>query len=218
MRCFCLLLATLTGSMATAAGPEVVFEDAFQGKLAPGWSWLREHPGFWRVGPGGLEIRVEPGRAGDSKNVLLRPAPDRSAAKYAFEVTVTNLLPATNQYEQAGITWYVAGKPVVKIVKELVNGQPCMILGGPKPDPGRGEPGPRRAVVAEKTARLRLIVWADGFAGEYQARDQKGFEWLGRGPLPPPADDQVSLQCYNGAADAEHWFRFEDFRIVRVAE
>lgn len=106
-------------------------------------------------------------------------------------------------------------KQPLKIVKELVKGEPCMILGGPKVAPGK-QGGVRRAVVPEKTARLRLVVSADEFAGLYQVDAKGPFLSLGAGPLPPADKDQVSIQCYNGAADAEHWFRFEDFRIVRL--
>jgi hypothetical protein len=216
MKTLYVLLAAMACAVASpAAEPQVVFEDAFQVKPGPGWSWLREHPGYWRFGEKALEIRVEPGRAPDVKNALVRPAPDRSQGKYAIEVTITNTVPATNQYEQAGITWYVDGKPVVKIVKELVKGEPCMILGGPKAAAGK-QGGPRRAVLADKTARLRLVVTADEFAGQYQAGAKGKFESLGAGALPPAKNDQVSIQCYNGAAEAEHWFRFENFRILRV--
>lgn len=215
MKSLYALLAVAACAVASpAAEPRVVFEGAFQGKPAPGWSWLREHPGYWRIGRDALEIRVEPGRAPDVKNALVRPAPDRSKGKYAIEVTITNTVPATNQYEQAGITWYIDGRPVVKIVKELVKGEPCVILGGPKAAGGK-QGGPRRAVVADKTARLRLVVTADEFAGQYQAGAQGKFESLGAGSLPPAKNDQVSVQCYNGVAEAEHWFRFEKFQIVR---
>ena len=70
-----------------AAEPEVVFEDSLKGKLGEGWTWLREHPEYRRITPQGLEIRVEPGVAGTVKNALVRPAPDRTKASFAVEVT-----------------------------------------------------------------------------------------------------------------------------------
>ena len=42
---------------------QVIFEDKFDGIVDSGWSWIREHPGFWRIRDGGLEIQVEPGKA-----------------------------------------------------------------------------------------------------------------------------------------------------------
>ena len=32
--------------------------------------------------------------------------------------------------------------------------------------------------------------------------------------FPAPGKDEISIQCYNGPADAEHWIRFDDFRIT----
>ena len=106
-----------------------MFEDKFDSKLGDGWVWLREHPKAWRIKNGGLEIRVEPGLANNVKNALLCPAPDRSQATYAIEVTITFTAPPTNQYEQAGITWYQKGKPVFKLVHEHVDGKDYMIPG-----------------------------------------------------------------------------------------
>ena len=66
---------------------------------------------------------MQPGVADTVKNALVRPAPDRRKGRYAIEVTVTNLTPPTQQFEQAGITWYHKGKPVFKLVKELIDGK-----------------------------------------------------------------------------------------------
>src|SRR2546430_1183365 len=56
-----------------------LFRDRFEGKLADGWYWLREHKEAWRVSKTGLEVLIEPGNmwgpANDARNVLLRPAP-----------------------------------------------------------------------------------------------------------------------------------------------
>ena len=76
----------------TTAREELVFSDAFDDALDPEWTWLREHPGFWRL-QDGLEIRVEPGVADTVQNALLRPAPDRSAGTWAIEVTVSTTTP-----------------------------------------------------------------------------------------------------------------------------
>ncbi|MCS7238350.1 MAG: hypothetical protein NZ899_08775 [Thermoguttaceae bacterium] len=202
----CLLVVVAAPQMddkVSANQPEqLIFEDRLQGQLAQGWYWLREHPGYWRFGDKGLEIRVEPGVATTVKNALVRPAPNRAEASYAIEVTVNNLSPLTNQYEQAGITWYVAKKPVFKLVKELVDGQVC-IIPGKKPIP-------------DKPVRLRLVVSKDRFIAQYKPEGEKEFLTAAEGSLPPPSDDEVSIQCYNGPADAEHWIRFEDFRIWKL--
>ncbi len=195
-----------------AAEPEVVFKDGFKGKLDKGWKWLREDRKAWQIKDGALEIRVQPGKADTVKNALVRKAPDRRKGTYAIEVTVTNTAKPTQQWEQAGITWYHKGKPVFKLVKELIDGKTWII-------PGR-KPIPTRSV------RLRLVVTADRWIAQYRPegkekqdkKKQRKFLTAAEGKLPAPGDDQVSIQCYNGPPDAEHWMRFDDFRIVRLPE
>jgi hypothetical protein len=185
-----------------AAEPRVVFEDKLDTKLGDGWTWLRENTKAWRIRDGGLEIRVEPGLANSVKNALLRPAPDRSKAAYAIEVTITFTAPPTNQYEQAGITWYQKGTPVFKLVHEHIDGKNYMI--------------PGKVPAPEKSVRLRLLVTKDKYTAQFQADAKGEFKTAASGNLPPGAEEQVSIQCYNGPADAEHWMRFGDFRIGEV--
>ncbi len=186
---------------AETARETVLFEDRFDGKLAGGWTWLREDPDAWRLRGGALEIRLEPGNARTVKNALVRPAPDRRQGKYAFEVTVT-MVHLTEQYEQAGITWYTDGTPVFKIVKELVDGQLIIIPGRPPMD--------------AHTVRLRLVVDGEQWTAQYQPNAEGEFLTAAEGKLPPPGNDQVSLQGYHGPPDAERWVRFENFRILRL--
>jgi len=193
LACFCV-----------AGEPRVIFEDRFEGKLADGWSFLRENPAAWRIKDGALEIMVEPGVANTVKNALVRAAPDRSKGKYAVEVTVTNTTAPTQQYEQAGITWYVDGKPVFKLVKELVDGKLCII--------------PGRKLMDAQTVQLRLVVTADSYTAQYRPDGKGEYQTAATGKLPPPKNDQVSIQCYNGPPDARHWIRFDDFRIVELPD
>jgi hypothetical protein len=49
--------------------------------------------------------------------------------------------------------------------------------------------------------------------------DAKGeFQTAASGKLEPGKDEKVSLQCYQGPADAAHWMRFSDFRILQWEE
>ena len=59
MKCLLLVLSLGLPALGIGSEPQVVFEDALHDKLGPGWEWLREHSGFWRSTPKGLEIRVE---------------------------------------------------------------------------------------------------------------------------------------------------------------
>ena len=187
-----------------SAEDKVLVEDNFDKQLADGWDWLRESKDTWRLNDGALEICVQPGVAHNVKNALLRKAPDRSKGKYAIEVTVTNLTKPSQQYEQAGITWYNNEKPVFKLVKELVDGQ-LKIIPGHKP-------------MDSQSVQLRLIVTADKFVAQYRPDGKGEFQTAATGSLPAPGKDQVSIQCYNGPPDAEHWIRFDDFRIIQLAD
>ena len=191
-------------SSLPAGKEEAAFQDPFDGKLADGWSWLREDPKAWRIKDGGLEIRVQPGVAGTVRNALLRAAPDRRKGTWAIDVTVTNHTAPTQQYEQAGITWYHGGRPVFKLVKELINGK-TYIIPGRKPMPA-------------ETVQLRLLVTAAEWTAQYRPDGEGEFLTAGKGRLPAPGEEQVSIQCYNGPADAEHWIRFDDVRITKMEE
>ena len=56
-----LLILLWTSAALFAAEPKVLFEDKFDTKLGDGWTWLRENPKAWRIGDGGLKIRVRAG-------------------------------------------------------------------------------------------------------------------------------------------------------------
>ena len=178
------------------------FSDSFAGKLGAGWRWLREDRKAWRIKDGGLEIRVQPGLAGTVKNALVRKAPDRAKGPYTVDVTITSHTVPTVQFEQAGITWYHNGKPAMKFVKELVNGK-VLIVPGLKPmDAG--------------TVQLRLVVSGTRWTALYRPGGKGEFLTAAGGKLPAPGADEISIQCYNGPPDAEHWIRFDDFRIAPV--
>lgn len=196
-----LLVVLTTALWVAVAGETVVFEDRFETQPTAGWRWLREDAADWCVREGALEIHVRPGDANSVRNALVRPAPDRTAGRFAVEVTVTNLKPPTQQFEQAGITWYTDGRPVFKLVKERVDGQ-LMIIPGRKP-------------MTNDTVRLRLIVAGRQWTAQFQPDGTGEFQTAAAGELPAPARDEVSLQCYHGPTDAEHWIRFDDFRIVQ---
>jgi hypothetical protein len=193
----------------------IVFEDRFErDSLAAGWHWQRENRDGWRLRDGRLEIRVEPGRGETAKNVLWRDAPDRAKGPHAFEVTVTNLAPRTAQWEQAGMILYRGGVPVVKLVKELVDGKRVIV--------------PGEVPMEDETVRLRLVIKGDEYVAQYQPGARGAFKTAAAGHIVDGRDipaagklsvtegDQVSAQCFEGPPDAEHWFRFDDFRITKV--
>ncbi|MBL8853918.1 MAG: hypothetical protein JNK57_08090 [Planctomycetaceae bacterium] len=185
----------------TLAEPTLLFADSFQDQLADGWEWLRPQPARWCVRNRGLEIRVWPGFADSVENALLRTVEAREDDRWIFEVTVTNLSAPTKQWEQAGLTWYGDGRPVFKLVKELVDGRIVIM-------PGNHE-------IQDVPVELRLAVQGQQVQAFYRTDFNGPFLLAGEGDLPPAALEQISLQCYHGPNDSEHWIRFGNFRVLR---
>jgi len=181
---------------------QVIFQDTFSNTFDSEWTWLREQPDDWRIQNNGLEICVRPGVKDTVQNALLRPSPDRSKGTYSIEVTITNHTDPTQQYEQAGITLYNNGEPVFKEVKEFIDGD-LYIIPGKKP-------------MLTPSVRLRLIITATTWQAQYRPEDETDFQIAADGELPSPGDDQISIQCYNGPGQGDHWIRFSDFCIKRV--
>ncbi len=199
---FAILILLLPSSAVMSADEFVpVFEEPFDGELKPGWSWLRESPEKWRIVDGGLEILMEPEHGNDARNVLWRKAPDRRCGIWAIEVTLTSKSDPTQQYEQTGIYWMQDGRLVFKFVKERIDGE-LYVFPGKKP-------------MEAKTVQLRLVVDGEKVTAQYRPDGKGEFLTAFEGPLPPANTDQVGIQCWHGPKDAEHWIRFDDFRILK---
>ena len=194
-----VLLVSL-GTAAQAAEFSPVFEESFDKELKPDWSWLRESAGKWKIVDGGLEILMEPEHGNAAKNVLWRKAPDRSTGVWAIEVTITSKSEPTQQYEQTGIYWMQNDKLVFKFVKERIDGK-LYVFPGKKP-------------MEAQTVQLRLIVDGEKVTAQYRPDAKGEFLTAFEGKLPKPGNDQVGVQCWHGPTDAEHWIRFDDFRVM----
>jgi hypothetical protein len=72
--------------------------------------------------------------------------------------------------------------------------------------------------MTSKSVQLRLIVDENSFVAQYRPDARGEFQTAAKGKLPPQRNDQVSIQCYNGPPNAEHWIRFDDFRISKLPE
>lgn len=184
----------------SAEPSRAIFSETFSDSLDKDWTWLRPAPERWCIRRGALEIRVMPGLADTVENALLRTLslPDRQRG-FAVEVTVTHLDPPQQQYEQAGITWYCDGRPVFKLVKEMVDGEVVVI--------------PGRQPVTGDWIQLRLEVQGDRYVARYRTDKDAAFAEAATGNLPRGETEQLSLQCYHGPPDAEHWVRFDDFHV-----
>jgi len=219
-RCFVAAAWLVWAGVSLGAGEQVIFKDDFKGKLAEGWSWVREDRQAWRVDEQGLSVRVQPGNlwggANDAKNLLVRLAPEPSGGEVAAAVTVTNQ--PSGQYEQVGIAWYYDDSHMVKLIKEQVDNKIWAVMGREQAD--------RTALVGKVAldtpkARLRLRVSGNRIRGQFLP--DGATEWKDAGacdlPTPPPqAKAKVCLHCYQGPPDAEHWARLTEFSIARLGE
>jgi len=212
-----ILAAFGLGAGTMALADEVVFQDDFKGKLADGWSWVREDSKGWRVTERGLEIRVQPGNmwgpANNAKNVLVRPAPDTS--KEAIEVAVTVENQPAEQYEQADLVWYYDDGHMVKLGQELVDGKLSIVMGR--------EEGDRARTVGiiplrSFSVRLRLVVSGNQIRGQFRPGDSANWQDAGTCDLPVKGPARISFQVYQGPASVERWARFGEFRISRVRQ
>jgi regulation of enolase protein 1 (concanavalin A-like superfamily) len=188
------------------------FRDHFRGRLAEGWSWIREDPKAWRVSESGLEVRIQPGNMwgppNNARNVLVRLAPDPSRQEVIVSVTLTNQ--PTEQYEQVDLVWYYDDGHMVKLGQELVDGKLSIVM-------GREENDRTRTIAIlpldSFAVQLRQTVNGNNIRGEFRTSDSGEWKLAGICDLPGNGTPKVSLQCYQGPATAEHWARLNDLRI-----
>ncbi|MEA1949866.1 MAG: hypothetical protein U9N87_00660, partial [Planctomycetota bacterium] len=63
-----------------------------------------------------------------------------------------------------------------------------------------------------------LVVSGDKYIAQFRPDGKGAFLTAASGRLPAVNDDKVSIQCYHGPTDVEHWIRFDDFRITKLAK
>lgn len=209
-------MIVFAASIAIAAAAEApLFAEPFQGGLSPGWTWVREHAGAWRVSEHGLEIKTEPGNmwggANDARNVLVRALPPMPEEGVAVTVTVSNT--PTSQYEQTNLVWYYDDSHMVKIGLELVDGQLSLVMGREEMDKTRTV-----ALLPVKATALevRFTVRGTSITGAYRENGTGDWQTAGTCELPVNGEPKLSLQTYQGPADAEHWSRFTGLVVERA--
>jgi len=215
-----LLAACLTALGAAGAHDvtQVPFRDTFRPKIDAGWRWVREDKSAWRVGDGGLEVRILPGNnwgpANDAKNVLVRPAPDVSGKAVDIAASVENK--PTGQWEQVDLCWYYDDSNMVKLGQEMVDGQLSIVMGREQADKARTV---KIIPIESSKVELRLTVKGKDVRGSFRT---PGGEWkpVGECDLPPAPHGKpamVSLQFYQGLPDVEHWAKVGEVSM-RAAE
>jgi regulation of enolase protein 1 (concanavalin A-like superfamily) len=216
MKCLISLCLLLLAS-ATIGAEEVLFHEDFTNALDGHWAWIREHREAWRTTARGLEVRIEPGNmwgpANDARNVLVRPAPDVTQGEIEISVNVENQ--PTEQYEQVDLVWYYDDSHMVKIGLELVDGKLSIVMGREQADKTRTI---SITPIKPDSVRLKLLVKGDQIRGQFQIPGSDKWQDAGHCDSPAPANGKpkVSLQFYQGPANAEHWARINDFQIGKA--
>ena len=192
------------------AADEVLFEDRFDGRLAAGWSWVREDKDHWRVEGGTLRILATPGNLWEventARNILLRHPPE-GAASFVAEVTVTHG-PVTFG-EQAGLLWYADDDNYVKLVKEFYDGKTWVVLAAE----AQGKAAYKESACPGETVTLRLTVTPGDVAGAF--RQGHAGRWTDVGRLPFKATGaRIGLNAHHAPADARRWAAFSRFRLL----
>jgi len=74
--------------------------------------------------------------------------------------------------------------------------------------------------ITATSVRLRLLVTGNQIRGQYRPAGSEKWLDAGAGELPTPPDGKakISLHCYQGPPDAEHWARFSEFQVRRISK
>lgn len=195
---------------------EILFRDDFRGRLGAGWSWVREHREAWRATERGLEVRIEPGNMwgpqNNARNLLVRSAPNITNATLEISVDVENK--PGNQYEQVDLVWYFDDSNMVKLGEELVDGKLSVVM-------GREEKDKTRTIAIlpldSNSVRLKITVTGQQVRGEFKSSSTNDWRLAGQCDAPASTNipARICLQFYQGSAEAEHWARVTDFRILK---
>jgi hypothetical protein len=195
-----------------------IFEEKFSGKLADGWSWIREDSSGWKVDGGMLKVKCQPGsiwyKKRDAKNFLMRSLPSTAteAAPISIEVTVDSD-PETNA-EQCGLFLYYDDANYIKLIRECNKKKPGIVLA--RQSKGFPESLPPRE---ELKGPIHLkLVWSGGkVSGAYKA----AADWvaIGEYDLPESTSElKIGLGAHGAAPEADRWASFSAFRITKSAK
>lgn len=210
-----LLCGVLLDVRAAEPSAQVVFTDLFRGTWQQGWSWEREDKNCWRVGPAGLEVRVQPGNmwgpANNAKNVLVRGIPSPDTSIIEISTMISNR--PTAQWEQANLVWYYDGGNMVKLGQELVTGRFSIVMGREQNDQARTV-----AIVPldDYRVELRLQGYQNRVRGQFRTAARPIWQDVGECELPVKGGPKVSLHFYNGPANEEHWVRVSQCSVRQL--
>jgi regulation of enolase protein 1 (concanavalin A-like superfamily) len=133
--------------------------------------------------------------------------------KGEIEVAATVENHPTAQYEQVDLVWYYNDSYMVKLGLELVDGKLSIVMSREESDRTRTI---KIIPTKETTVQLLLRVKGNQIHGRFRTPASNDWQDVGECDLPAPPEHRpkISLQFYQGPADAEHWARVTELRIT----
>jgi regulation of enolase protein 1 (concanavalin A-like superfamily) len=213
-----VLAVSMTGTTVAAEQERLLLAECFDGKLAPGWSWVREDAKGWRFDGASLVVRTSTGglwmKDNNTQNILLRTPPETKEGVLVIEVFVEN--EPTNAYEHAGLVWYYDDDNYVVLLKEKVGDKQIVQLVFEKE--GRPKVGFAEKPFAGKGVWLRMVMSDGKIRGQFRATEKDEWQTLGQCDLPVKGEPRVGLITGYAPKNMEHQVRFRDFRLLRAAK
>lgn len=204
-----LVLSSLLLTGAAADG-EVLFEDGFDGKLQPGWKWIREDKTEWEICDGQLRVLSQFGRiwgGNDAKNVLvIRPSKTDNV-----EARVCVAHEPKEKWEQAGLLWYVDDDNFVKFISEQIDGKMYAVIC--REQGGRGKVF-GKVVAPCANMQLRLIVRGSHVTGQWRIKETDPWSDSGSCDFDVPGDRHFGLFTQNGPEEKGRFVRFDSFSVA----
>jgi hypothetical protein len=204
-----------------AFAQEVLFEDAFEGALSPKWSFVGLKNDDYRIRDGGLEMRVQPGKATRKTPMLMVLLPFKTTDIVTASVDLTLIDAFTEPSESAGLFLTDEDSREFGAQKRNLNGHLVFSPGEVKFIGKKGTEGdPQQYALKfwpanDDFGSLRIIV--RGNYGHFQVGPSTEGKYLNffHSALRSEPKRGFCLSASGGPTDKNHWVRFDNFRVVR---
>lgn len=201
----------------------LIFEDNFDAGLSKAWQLIELNEEDYRIRDGGLEMRVQPGRPTRNPPRLQVNLPfDSSEDAVVASVEVSILDRFTEPVEFAGMCLTDEDGPDFGVEKKLIDGYLVFSPGDPEfiGEPGEeGDPSKysiKYSPAVKEAGPLRIIVRSDYAYFQVGPSKKGNYANFFHSAINDDATERgFCLLTGGGPDDAEHWVRFENFRVIR---
>lgn len=212
------ILATVQISVAQ----EVLFEDNFDNGLSPKWSIVGLKNEDYRIKDGGLEMRVQPGKATKETPMLMVLLPFDTTETVKASVDLTLIDDFTEPAEVAGLFLTDAdslefGAKKMNLEGHLVYSPGEVEFIGPEETEGEPQPYILKFWPAKNEFGALRVIVRDGY-GYFQvgpSKEGKYLNFFDSALRPNEPKRGFALSTSGGPTDTDHWVRFDNFRVVR---